>query len=140
MGNVQAINGKPCEDWYEAITSAQPDGAELRGIERDKFNHAFESYLSGSYDNAYKGFIKLSKHGSSVSQYYLGIMYLNGIGVLQDFRRAHLWLNIAASQGHKKARPRLEKLTQNMTADQIEKAQKRARRWMAKKKEELVTP
>lgn len=139
MGNVQQFKPEPCEDWYEAIASAQPDGVGLGDIDRDKFNHAFESYMSGTYDNAYEGFVKLSKQGSTVSQYYLGLMYSNGMGVLQDFCRAHKWLNLASSQGHKKARTHLEQLTQKMTADQLAVAQKRARRWVAKTKEALIT-
>ncbi len=139
MGNVQPFKPELCEDWYQAITSTQPDVVGLEGTEREKFNHAFESYIQGSYDNAYNGFIELSKQGSSVSQYYLGLMYSNGMGVLQDFCEAHIWLNLASSEGHKKARTHLEQLTHKMTADQIAKAQNRARRWIAKKKEALVT-
>jgi TPR repeat protein len=140
MGNVQSITPEFCEDWYEAITLKQPDGIELGDRERETFNHAFESYLAGSYDNAYKGFAELSKQGSSVSQYYLGLMYLTGLGVLQDFCRAHMWLNIASSHGHKKARMHLEQLTQNMTADLIAEAQKRARRWVTNKTKEADSP
>lgn len=139
MDNVQAINGEPCEDWYEALISAQPEGVGLDETSRDKFNQAFESFTIGSYGHAYTGFVELSEAGSSISQFYLGLMYLHGMGVLQDFCRAHRWLNIASSQGHKKARTQLEQLTRKMTADQIAKAQKRARRLMAKKEEELVT-
>jgi TPR repeat protein len=54
-------------------------------------------------------------------------MYISGMGVLQDFRQAHMWLNIASSRGHKKARKQLEKLTQIMTADLLAQAQKLAR-------------
>ena len=89
-----------CEDWYEAIISAQPDGVGLDEKDRDKFNRAFESFTAGSYDSAYNGFVELSKGGSSISQYYLGLMYLGSMGVLQDFRQAHMWLNIAAGAHH----------------------------------------
>jgi len=58
-------------------------------------------------------------------------MYSSGMGVLQDFAQAHMWLNIASSQGHHKARRLLEKLTHHMTADQIADAQKQARQWVS---------
>ncbi|NNE64363.1 MAG: hypothetical protein HKN34_09790 [Gammaproteobacteria bacterium] len=58
-------------------------------------------------------------------------MYLKGLGVLQDFCRAHLWLNMASSRGHKKARMQLEKLTNRMSAQQVADAQKLARAWAA---------
>lgn len=132
MGNVQPIAPEPCEDWYGTITSTQPDGVGLEKLNRDKFNHAFESFTAGSYSGAYDEFVVLSKRGSSISQYYLGLMYLSGKGVLQDFRQAHMWLNIASSQGHKKARTQLDKLTQKMTADQVAEAQQLARQRVAK--------
>jgi TPR repeat protein len=132
MDNALSLIPESCEDWYEAIISSQPDGVGLEEKDRNKFNHAFESFTSGSYDNAYEGFVELAKGGSSVSQYYLGLMYIGGMGVLQDFRQAHMWLNIASSRGHKKARTQLEKLTQKMTADLLAGAQKMARQRIAK--------
>ena len=132
MENVLSLIPESCEDWYEAIISSQPDGVGLEEKDRNKFNHAFEAFTSGSYDNAYNGFVELAKGGSSISQYYLGLMYISGMGVLQDFRQAHMWLNIASSRGHKKARKQLEKLTQQMTADQLAGAQKLARRRISK--------
>jgi len=127
MGKVQPITPEPYDDWYGAIISTQADGIELEEVSRGKFNSAFELFTAGSYDSAYKGFVELSREGSSISQYYLGLMYLSGKGVLQDFRQAHVWLNISSSQGHKKASMQLEKLTQQMAADQLAEAQKLAR-------------
>jgi len=118
-------------DWFEAIISAQPEGVGLNERNRDTFNEAFEYFTSGSYDLAYTGFSELASQGSSICQYYLGLMYSSGMGVLQDFCKAHMWLNIASSQGHKKARKHLDTLTHNMTADQIADAQKRARKWVS---------
>ena len=132
MGDVQPIALEPDEDWYGTIVSTQTDGVELEKSSRNKFNQAFELFTSGSYDSAYQGFVELSKQGSSISQYYLGLMYLSGKGALQDFCQAHMWLNIASSQGHIKARSHLEKLTQKMTADQLEVAQKLARQRLRK--------
>jgi TPR repeat protein len=117
----------PPDDWYEVM-----GGVGLKSIDRENFNYAFESFIAGSYDSAFKGFARLSTKGSSVSQYHLGLMYLKGTGVLQDFCRAHLWFNIASSQGNKKARIRLEKLTNKMSAHQVAEAQKLAQAWAAK--------
>lgn len=116
-------------DWYEIM------GAE--GIEdssRKKFNSAFESFIAGSYQRAYKGFARLATGGCAVSQYYLGLMHIKGTGVLQDYCRAHLWLNVASAQGHPKARTQLEKLTRKMSPQQVAEAQKLARAWMAKRR------
>ena len=132
MDTVLSLIPESREDWYEAILSAQPDDAGLDEKDRDRFNFAFEAFTTGAYDNAYDGFIDLAKGGSSICQYYLGLMYISGMGVLQDFRQAHAWLNIASSRGHKKARKQLEKLTQKMTADQLAGAQKLARQRISK--------
>lgn len=140
MSNIQPITAKPDEGWYEAIIPTQADSVKLEEIDRDKFNQAFESFMAGLYDGAYKGFLELSKEGSSISQYYLGLMYISGMGALQDFRHAHMWLNIASSRGHKKARAQLEKLTQKMTTDELAEAQKLARRRLAKINKKLKSP
>jgi len=108
MGKPLLISVEPYGDWYEVINRAQTDGAGLKETDRDKFNNAFESFTTGSYDSAFEGFLELSEKGSSISQYFLGVMYLKGTGILQDFSRAHMWLNIASSQGHKKANVYLE--------------------------------
>ena len=131
MGKVQPMVSESSSDWYEAIISAQPEGVGLSDKNRDTFNDAFDYFTSGSYDMAYTGFSELASQGSSICQYYLGVMYSSGMGVLQDFGQAHMWLNIASSRGHKKARNQLEKLTHHMTADQIADAQKRARQWVS---------
>ena len=132
MGKVLPLSPESSEDWYEAIISAHADEVGPEDIDRDKFNEAFEAFMAGSYDSAYKEFGLLSKTGSSVSPYYLGLMCLNGLGVLQDYCRSHMWLNIASSRGHKKARAQLEKLTKSMSVDQLAEAQRLARRWLTK--------
>ena len=118
----------PPDDWYEAM-----GGGSLDEGDRGTFNDAFESFVEGSYDSAFKGFAKLSAKGSFVSQYHLGLMYFKGMGALQDYCYAHLWFNIASSQGHKKARIQLEKITQKMSAQQVAIAQRLARAWAEKK-------
>lgn len=116
-------------DWYEIMGAASiEDGA------RKRFNHAFESFIAGFYHRAYKDFVKLAGKGCAVSQYYLGLMHIKGTGVLQDYCRAHLWLNVASAQGHHKARIQLDKLTRKMSPNQVAEAQKLARAWLAKRR------
>jgi TPR repeat protein len=128
MSHVLSMSPESDGGWYEAISLTQPDSIELIETGRDAFNGAFESFTQGHHDIAYKGLLELSNKGSSISQYFLGVMYLGGEGVLQDFCRAHMWLNIASSQGHKSANQKLEKLTKLMSANQIAEAQKLARK------------
>jgi TPR repeat protein len=118
----------PLDDWYEVM-----DGGDLDRTDRRIFNYAVEAFIAGSYGSTFKGFAKLSTKSSLVSQYHLGLMYLKGMGALQDYCYAHLWLNIASSQGHKQASVQLEKLTKKMSAQQLAEAQNLARAWAAKK-------
>ena len=129
IGQLLHLAESPVDDWYEVT-----GGDGLNKTDRRIYNYAFEAFIAGSYDSAFKGFSRLSARGSCVSQYHLGLMYLKGMGALQDYCRAHLWLNIASSQGHKKARIQLEKLTRKMSVRQVAEAQKLARAWAAKNK------
>jgi TPR repeat protein len=138
MGEVKSLQQEPVQqepvpsgDWFEAIILNNSGGIGTNEINRDRFNEAFGAFMAKSYDSAYAGFVELAETGSSVCQYYLGIMFLNGKGVLQDFCQAHMWLNIASSRGHEKACKQLEKLTESMTPEQVAEAQGIARQWVA---------
>ena len=136
MGEVKTIKPDQSGDWYEAIILAHSDGIGVNNVDRDLFNKTFDAFMSGSYDIANAGFVELGEAGSSVAQYYLGMMYLNGKGVLQDFCTAHMWLNIAASKGHEKASKQLHRLTQSMVKEQVAEAQSLARYWVSRKSSE----
>ena len=126
-GRVLRMSPTSSDDWYETV-----GGTALGRGDRGTFNKAFEAMVGGDYNQAFEGFGTLSAKGSKTSQYYLGTMYLTGMGALQDYCRAHMWLNIASSQGHRKSRQKLERLTKKMTANQVAEAQKLARAWAEK--------
>ena len=44
-----------------------------------------------------------AEQGDADAQSNLGVMYQQGKGVIKDYVYAHMWWNIAASQGHKDA-------------------------------------
>ena len=60
-------------------------------------------------------------------------MYKQGLGVLQDYPLAHMWFNLAASQGWTNARISRDQLAEKMTPAQIAEAQRLAREWVPKK-------
>jgi TPR repeat protein len=132
MAKVSPIATESKTDWYDTITKEQSDGVDLKPVDQQIFHAAFECFSSGNYPQAYMGMKELAEKGSSNSQYFLGVMCLKGMGVLQDFSKAHMWFNLSASRGHNKARSHLEKLTQKMGADQIAEAQRLARDWVAR--------
>lgn len=76
---------------------------------------------------ALRWFRKAAEQGVAAAQFNLGNMYWNGMGVLQDFVYAHMWLNIAAANGAESAGEQRDALAKIMTPAQTEEAQKRAR-------------
>jgi S1-C subfamily serine protease len=69
-------------------------------------------FLNGQPDNgglpfddaeAFKWYLKASRQGNVSAQFYLGVKYSFGQGVLQDDIEALAWLNIAAAAGNMQA-------------------------------------
>ena len=59
----------------------------------------------------------------------LGRLYMQGLGVLQDYVEAHKWFNLAASRGEATAAQERNALAEKMTPQQVATAQKRASEW-----------
>ena len=59
----------------------------------------------------------------------LGRLYVQGLGVLQDYVEAHKWLNLAASRGEAAALKERDALAEKMTPEERAEAQKLARAW-----------
>ena len=78
---------------------------------------------------AVKYFKLAAEKGFLHSQYNLGLKYFHGQGVAQDKVLAHMWWNIAASEGYESAKKDKDKLIKEMTASQIEEAERLAREW-----------
>ena len=70
--------------------------------------------------------------GNASAQANLGAMYGNGQGVIQDYVRAHMWANLAASKGSKVAAENRERNAKKMTTQKIAEAQKLARECQAR--------
>lgn len=63
----------------------------------------------------------------------LGAMYWDGLGAPRNKVLAYKWWSIAAAHGKAAAAQRLDAAAKAMTADEIAKAEKRARAWTPKK-------
>ena len=74
-----------------------------------------------------------AEQGVAKAQFDLGVMYYKGRGVPQDFVYAHIWFNVAASQGHENGANNRDLLAKEMTPSQIAKAQELARECVKKK-------
>jgi len=87
----------------------------------------------GDYATALKLLRPLAEQGSAVGQNNLGVAYARGEGVPRDYVIAHMWANLAAAQGDKKAEKLRKQLAKLMTPAQIAEAQRLAREWKPKK-------
>ena len=77
-------------------------------------------------------------HGLAGAQFNLGMMYVEGQGVSQDYVQAHMWLNLAASQlpalGKDQRNTTVDardRVASKMTPPQIVEAQELAFEWTA---------
>ena len=59
----------------------------------------------------------------------LGRLFIEGLGAPQDYVRAHMWLNLAASRGDAAALTERDALAARMTPAQVAVAQERAAAW-----------
>lgn len=81
---------------------------------------------------AMRWYRKAAEQGDTRAQYNLGTMYANGEGVRQDYISAYMWFSISTARGNERAQKALGLAVRLMTADQTTKAQRQARKWMAK--------
>ncbi len=88
------------------------------------------AFDEGDYEKAFEEFQSLAVRENINAQYYLGILYRNGWGVLQDDNEAARWFRFAAHQDHIEAQYTLGYMYQHgqgVTKDIVE-----AKRWYRK--------
>ncbi|MHC8441274.1 MAG: tetratricopeptide repeat protein [Candidatus Eutrophobiaceae bacterium] len=63
----------------------------------DDFNSGVIAYTKGDYDKAFNAMHALAEiSNNGLAQHYLGMMYMNGQGVKQDYKEAAQWFRKAA--------------------------------------------
>ncbi|MGE0384690.1 MAG: tetratricopeptide repeat protein [Gammaproteobacteria bacterium] len=78
---------------------------------RADFNDGAVAYSMGDYERALQTLRPLAETANhAYAQYYLGVMYMNGQGVPQDFKQAAKWLRSAAEKGVSSAQSKLAQL------------------------------
>ncbi len=102
------------------------------------FDEGVAAYDRGDYATALREWRPLAEHGDASAQSFLGIMYVEGLGVPQDYSKAHMWYNLAASRlppgvEHDIAVKNRDNVAKKMTPAQVSEAQKLAREWRPKK-------
>ena len=67
------------------------------------FATGLTAYQKGDYETAAKEWRPLAEEGEASVQYNLGLLYLDGHGVAQDFAEAAKWFKRSADQGYTEA-------------------------------------
>ena len=62
-----------------------------------------EAYYRGDYATAFRELNTQATNGDAFAEYLLGLMYVKGEGVPQDFKQGEYWWFLAAEQGHAQA-------------------------------------
>ena len=100
---------------------AQPAGADFDAGQR--------AWDAGDVNEALTQWQAAANGGDRRAMLALGRLYVQGLGVIQDYVEAHKWLNLAASRGEIAALHERDALTGKMTPQQIATAQERAAAW-----------
>lgn len=87
------------------------------------------AWRSGQPTEALKQWQEAARSGDSRAMLALGRLYVKGLGSPQDYVRAHMWFNLAASRGESRAIRERDALARKMTAAERAEAQKLARTW-----------
>lgn len=74
------------------------------------YEDAVKLFDDGQYPQALAKFEPLAKHKHAQAQYYLGGMYLDGLGVTEDPGKAVYWLDQAVNNKHRDAAIMLGKM------------------------------
>jgi TPR repeat protein len=71
--------------------------------------------------------------GGSDALFHLGLLYCVGRDVEIDLVEAHKWFNLAAMRGNAEAKRYRLEISREMSRNEISRAQRLAREWMAKR-------
>lgn len=86
---------------------------------------------------AVKWYLKAAEQGNAKAQLILGVKYIKGNCVPQNYIQAHMWFNLAAislsGEDRDLAVKGRDAVTNRMTPAQIAEAQRLAREWKPKK-------
>ncbi len=63
------------------------------------FKTGYEAYKNKQYAEAMTSFSQAADRGEADAQYYLGVLYRDGLGVSKDYAKAMDWFRKAADQG-----------------------------------------
>ena len=70
------------------------------------YEDGLAAYIKGDHATALRLWRPLAEQGLAGAQFFLGMMYVVGQDVPQDYVTAHMWFDLAAAGGYKDTAPR----------------------------------
>jgi len=83
---------------------------------------AYAQYAKGNYADAYREYRGLAEVGYAPYQTQIASMLAKGEGVEQNLIQAYAWYALAASQGDPAGQRNIARLSQQMSADQLQQS------------------
>jgi TPR repeat protein len=100
----------------------------LSGASAADFDKGWEAYQESDYQTAFDNWLPLAKQGHGLAQFHLGNMYYVGNAVLTSYRRAYMWFNLSAYNGHEHSSQVKRYIAKKMTPEDMSKAQEMSER------------
>ena len=120
------------ERHMRALISSVLLALSIGNARAEPFEDGVAAHDRGDYATALRLWRPMAAQGNAAAQHNLGLMYDNGRGVPQDYIRAHLWWNLAATKGDPDSVKNRDVAAGRMTPQQIAEAQKLARECLAR--------
>jgi len=117
--------------WKSADDAGFPTNADDAGFPTNRVRS--RKGVPQDYKTAVKWYRLSAEQGNANAQGNLGVMYGTGHGVIQDNVYAHMWGNLAASNGNENGGKVRDIVAKKMTPADISTAQKLARECVRKK-------
>lgn len=150
-------DSKEAIKWFRKTAAQHPDSqkqvaqfyAEVTNLATEEGEAAAQNFLGAmyylgekvphDYKEAVKWFHLAAEQGNSDAQYNLATAYQTGEGVFQDKQEAYIWFSLAALSGNQKMKIARNLAKKELTASEIQQADKEAEQRQQKIDERKAT-
>lgn len=97
-------------------------GPATTEVSTTAFTMALKAYARKDFTIAAQQFRQAAMFGHPKAQYYLGLMFVKGLGLPASLKHAYCWLLLAAKQRDKSAAELVRSLQSKMTPEKLQQA------------------
>lgn len=114
------VGGRTWSEVPKNVTKKAPENTSVSDY------YEFGEQLKARYTEAAKQFEEAAKRGDASAAANLGYLYYFGNGVPLDILKSHMWFDLAARSGIKRAEKLITEIEERMVPEQIEEARRMA--------------